>query len=150
MLSEFYIKGVRLQDDVVLNGMIDLIEPIGNGSSVVVYDFKTGKPKTRRDIEGLNSTSTGDYLRQLVFYKILLDGYHNAKYKMDKGGIIFVEADVKGAFHQEVFDIDPLQVEELKNQILVVAKQVNTLSFWDQRCADPACSYCQLRDIAGK
>ncbi|PIY72406.1 hypothetical protein COY87_01140, partial [Candidatus Roizmanbacteria bacterium CG_4_10_14_0_8_um_filter_33_9] len=45
--SEVEIKGIRFDDGIFLNGKIDMIEKIDKSGRVTVYDFKTGKPKTR-------------------------------------------------------------------------------------------------------
>ena len=149
LISELYIKGVQLSDKVVLNGMIDLIEPTKKINEMIVYDFKTGKPKTRAEIEGTTANSSGDYMRQLVFYKILLDRYHQGKMKMTQGGIIFVEPDTKGKFKKEIFEITPSQTKVLEDQIKSVASEILNLDFWERRCDDRDCEYCKLRDVMG-
>lgn len=147
VLTETYIKGVNLEDNVVLNGMIDMIVPNGKNGEVVVYDFKTGKPKSRGEIEGTTASSNGDYKRQLVFYKILLDHYHQGKMKMNEGIISFVEPDDRGTYRKELFSISGDEVEALEHQIQFVAQEIVTLAFWDRRCEDKACEYCALRDL---
>lgn len=55
-------------------GKIDLTERIGKGL-VKVTDFKTGKPKTKSEIEKRNEDDRmSDYMRQLAMYSYLIHG----------------------------------------------------------------------------
>lgn len=144
--SEVTVRGVQFSDRITLNGRIDMIEPKST-SEVIVHDFKTGKPKSRKSIDGSNPNSQANYLRQLVFYKILLDRHQDGKRRMVGGVIDFVEPTESGSFKSEYFDVTDEQVRELEEQINVVGKQIWDVTFWDQRCADAECEYCQLRDL---
>src|SRR3989344_3931537 len=145
--SEVVIKGVRLTDDVIINGVVDMIEKIDSKGHVRVFDFKTGKPRSRGEIEGKTGDSNGDYLRQLVFYKLLIDKYYQGKMEMKEGVIDFVESDVKGKIRSESFEITSEQVATLETMILQVAKEIINLDFWDRRCQEPTCEYCELRGL---
>lgn len=144
--SEISIRGVRLSDEVVLNGVIDMIEK-KDPVNVIVYDFKTGRPKSRSEIEGKNIGSDGNYLRQLQFYKLLIDLYYSGRLKMVEGVVDFIESDDKGKIKSEMFVVSEEEVKALRNQILFTAKEIVNLEFWDRRCDDPQCQYCQLRDL---
>lgn len=143
--GEMDIKGVKFSENIILNGRLDMVETLNSKGDVRVYDFKTGKPKSRNQIEGLTRTSNGDYLRQLVFYKILLDRYHNGKLKMTEGIIEFVEPDNKGSFKREIFIVSDDQIKEVENRITEVVDEVINLKFWNKRCEDKECKYCLLR-----
>jgi len=147
MGSEVEIKGIRFDDGVFLNGKIDMIEKNDKIGNVTVYDFKTGKPKTRNYIEGKSTNSTGDYKRQLVFYKILLERFKEGRHKMkvEKGVIEFIEPDDKGEYHSELFEILQSDVFELEKVIRRIAGEIKTLNFWDKRCEDTDCVYCKMR-----
>jgi len=145
--SEMNIRGVKLSDSVVLNGRLDMVEPLNSSGSVRVHDFKTGKIKSRSQIDGSKENSNYNYKRQLVFYKILLDNYKEGIFKMKEGVIDFIEPDGKGNFKSEVFEILEKDVKDLKNVIKTVASQIINLTFWDQKCEDVACEYCKLREM---
>jgi len=145
--SEMSVRGVRFDEGVVLNGKIDMIEKLSVDGSVSVHDFKTGKPKSRSQIDGSKENGEYNYLRQLTFYKILLDRYKEGLFKMKEGVIDFVEPDDKGKFHSEVFSISEAQVKELEGTIKFVARQIMNLEFWDSRCDDKNCPYCLLREM---
>lgn len=144
--SELVIKGVRLTEDVVLNGRLDMIE-ILSAKDVAVHDFKTGKIKPRTQIDGSNEKSNYHYLQQLVFYKILLDRYKNGSLRMIQGVIDFIEPDEKGRFKSERFDISEEMAKRLEEQIIYVSREIINLEFWDRSCNDLKCEYCQLKRL---
>jgi DNA helicase-2/ATP-dependent DNA helicase PcrA len=150
LVSELNIKGVHFSENLTLTGKIDMIEPIEDSDDVIVYDFKTGKPKSRGVIEGTTQSGNGDYKRQLVFYKILLDRYSYKRMRMVKGVIEFVEPNEKGVYKQEMFDITNDEIKALEQQIQEVANEILTFSFWDKGCKKPECEYCILRSYIGK
>lgn len=148
-LSEFKINAVYQLPglpSIPVRGILDRVE-FGEGSKVVVFDYKTGKPKTRGDIEGTTKSSLGEYKRQLNFYYLLLSLYERGKWRMQEGVIDFVEPDQKGRFHQERFIIDESEVAELRKTVETVAEEIYNLSFWDKRCDEKDCDYCKLRDF---
>lgn len=143
VLSELSIKGVKISNILTINGKIDMVIPKPNGS--IVYDFKTGKPKSRGAVEGTTKSSDGSYKRQLLFYKLLLDQYQRGKFNMKEGVISFVEPDDKGRYHKETFPVEESETNELIAQIKQVSEEIYNLTFWDQFCHDPNCQYCALR-----
>ncbi len=147
LISEMSIKGVKLDDGVVLNGRLDLIEETADKQLVIVHDFKTGKSKSRNAIAGLTAGSDGNYLRQLTFYKILVDNYHSGQMKMQGGVIDFIEPDEKGRFKSEYFEITDQEVKVLEDQIRFVSNEIRNLDFWDRFCDDEECEYCELRRL---
>lgn len=151
--NEVLVKGVLLENSIKLTGKFDKLECLDDTCyEVRVIDYKTGKPKSRNEIEGKTKSAqkmpgTGGYKRQLVFYKLLLQSYENGKYTMKEGVIDFIEPTTSGKYKQEAFDIHNADVEELKDQIRTIAKEIQTLSFWDTRCENSKCSACALRDL---
>ena len=145
ILSEFNIRGIELGDNILINGKIDKIEILDSSNKVNVVDYKTGKPKTRNEIEGKTKNSTGDYKRQLLFYYLLLSHFSDKKFQMVSGEIDFIEPDIKGRHKKELFEINPKEVEELETEIKKTAKEIINLDFWDKTCDDDKCIYCNLR-----
>ena len=144
-------RGLALEDGTLINGKLDRIEFLGDAGVeedgakqlVRVIDYKTGKPKTRNDIEGNTASSDGNYKRQLVFYKLLLD--KEGKRDMQDGVIQFIEPDDRGKMHREEFEITPGEVKVLEKLVMDVAQEILDLSFWDKGCHEPDCKYCELR-----
>lgn len=146
-VNEYHIKGVTVAPGIKITGKLDKLEIVDDKENVIVVDYKTKKPQSRNWIEGKTKTSTGDFYRQLVFYKLLLDEMPNNRYRMISGSIDFIEPDDKGRFKVEVFEITDEDVTELKETIKRVATEILEMDFWDRRCDDTKCSYCILRDM---
>ncbi len=130
-----------------VRGELDKVEVYNDGITVV--DYKTGKPKSRNHITGGTKTvGSGDYFRQLVFYRMLIDA--EGKFTMKDGVIDFVQPKDNGVYVQEHFNITQDDVDALKEDISRMAKEVLNLSFWDTRCDKHRtgdCEYCALRDL---
>lgn len=136
-------------ESIKLTGELDLVQFTDNSlSNVIVIDFKTGKPKTRNDILGTTKTSNGNYYRQLVFYKLLLQHF-KPSWRMQQGIIDFIQTDNTGKFHREAFEIPDEEVKSITAQIQEVANDIVTLSFWDRHCDEPECEWCMLRKSLG-
>lgn len=112
VVLEYPVRHIEV-DGVPVNGKLDKIEFTGN--NVKVIDYKTGKPKyglknlrppasfapedsapRNRDEHALKYG--GDYWRQLVFYKILMDHQRRKNWNMTEGVIDFLEKDESGNF----------------------------------------------------
>lgn len=143
------ITGIAVPDvpDITVNGKIDMIEHLDASGAVRVVDFKTGKPKTRNDILGKTKSSSGDYHRQLTFYRMLTDRYQDGRYRMSEGVLDFIDPDQKGEYHREPFVIEAEDADALMEQVQKVANEILDLSFWDARCGDRSCEYCHRREL---
>lgn len=158
IVNEFKIRA-SFDPSVDLVGKLDRIDRISRSKEVIVTDYKTGRPKTRGYIEGKTKDSDGSYLRQLVFYKLLIDLYSQKGMTMERGVIDFVEPDEKGKWHKEEFFLRSAQVQELSEMIKRVSQEIMSLSFWDSRCqaksrsvlgsatGNKQCEYCGLREM---
>ncbi len=141
--TERRMEGIKI-DDIPVNGMIDKIEfEDGADNRVSVVDYKTGEPKSRASVEGTIKSSNGNYKRQLVFYKLLLD--RQGEYSMQSGAIEFIEPDAKGKFHREAFVIDPAEITAIEDVIRTVAAEIRSLAFWNRTCERKDCEFCPIR-----
>ncbi len=107
---------------------------------------------TRNEIEGQTKNSDGNYKRQLVFYKILLDKYPgniegSIKYMMETGELDFIEPDTSGKYKKEKFIISEDEEKELITIIQMTTKDIANFEFWDKKCDDKKCEYCKLKEI---
>ena len=123
-------------DDITLTGKadrIDLVElappKLGERRVVRFVDYKTGKPKSRNEIEGNTQNSNGDYKRQLVFYRLLAELDKSFPYKVEQTEIDFVEPNEKGEFKKERFSITTEEVENLKILIKESVASIRSLDF---------------------
>jgi DNA helicase-2/ATP-dependent DNA helicase PcrA len=147
-MHQLKIAGVAVPgiEGVTINGKLDKLELL-EGNSVRVVDYKTGKPKPRAQIDGTAKTSDGNYLRQLTFYRTLLDRWHDGVYQTREGVIDFIDPDNRGEYKRYAFDITRTDGDQLMDQIVGVCHEILDLSFWDRHCDDPDCQYCDLRRL---
>ncbi len=133
-------------DDIPLTGKIDKIELLNpKEKDAKVIDYKTGRPRSRNEIEGKTKNSSGDYKRQLVFYKILADLDRTFNFNVIETELDFVEADKSGKYTKESFKITPQELEELKSIIKDVVKRIRNLEF--PRTTDyRVCTNCEFKD----
>jgi DNA helicase II / ATP-dependent DNA helicase PcrA len=155
LLTEYAVRGTEVSVEkgvkLELSGKLDKIELLDD-RHVNVVDYKTGKPKSRNQIEGKvggESGGEGNYFRQLAFYKLLLDG--DKKFIMKSGEIDFIEPNERGKYKKERFEIESKDIEKVKAEIVSMAKDILSLSFIASKCEDKKCEYCKLgKLLAGK
>jgi DNA helicase-2/ATP-dependent DNA helicase PcrA len=136
----------KLPASLILTGKLDKIDLLDE-RHVGVIDFKTSKPKSRNDIEGKTKSADGNYKRQLVFYKLLLD--RDKKFVMNYGEIDFIEPNERGKYKKERFDITAKEVADLEVLIRKSAKAIINLFFIHSTCDDKDCEYCKLAKVIG-
>lgn len=152
LITEYNIRGVHLPlkvgndtENVLLKGKLDKLEIFDDERLINVVDYKTGKAKSRNELEGKTKNADGNYKRQLVFYKLLL-GLDDAKrYEMRSGELDFTEPDEKMRYKKERFEITEDEVEELKSVVARVAGEIMNLEFWNKTCEEKDCEWCNLR-----
>ena len=133
-------------DDISLTGKIDKIELLNKQEkSAKVIDYKTGKPRSRNEIEGKTKYSNGDYKRQLVFYKVLTDLDRSFDFKVTETELDFVETDKEGKYSKESFVITQEESEELKTIIKEVMKKIRSLEF-PRTTEYRVCTSCEFKD----
>lgn len=138
---------------IPLAGKVDKIEPLGTPGvtdgdmkKVRVVDYKTGQPRSRGDIEGKTAQSTGDYKRQLVFYRLLSDLDRTFTYVVEEAELDFVEPDRQtGKLRKERFAITDEQVNELKAIIMKAWKSITQLEFPRTTDTQKHCVRCEWR-----
>lgn len=156
VLTEYAVNDVMMTPEIRLTGKIDKLEFLDVGNKVNVVDYKTGKPKSRVQIEGKSKEDeegdetekqdgSGGIKRQLTFYKILLD--RQGKYDMVSADVDFVEPMQSGKYKKEMFEILPEEVHALEKEIMRVGTEIIEGSFWEARCDDAECEYCALRNL---
>ena len=146
VMTEFTINNIEI-DGVPCNGNLDKIEFL-SPNEVNVIDYKTGKPEN--GIKKINPPSEkepkgGDYWRQIVFYKMLLDNFKREKWNMISGEIDFLEKEfsktkdfikVKIPFSKEDISIVKTQVKE------TYAKIMN--HEFTEGCGEEDCKWCNF------
>lgn len=121
-------------ENIPLTGKIDLIEKSQN-DKITVVDFKTGNV----DNKYKELSSDGDYYRQIVFYKLLLDIKNDPRFKFDKGIIDFVaKSKLKKSFIRKEINVTDEDLNKLKQQIKDVYQKILNLEFFEtgKECKD--------------
>ncbi|MFQ3577078.1 MAG: PD-(D/E)XK nuclease family protein, partial [Cytophagales bacterium] len=132
---------------VPLNGKIDKVVFPKKSKECIVYDYKTGKPENAE--KKLNPPSEkeeygGDYWRQMVFYRILLDADKAKNWKMTKGVFSFVEKDKKqNAYVEKSVEIYDKDIEFLNGLIYEVYEKISKHEF-KKGCGKKDCVWCNF------
>ena len=126
---------------VPLTGKLDRLDMKTDGS-VLVIDYKTGKVRSENDIKGRTKNSTGDYYRQLIFYKLLLK--KDGRYAMNEAALHFIEPSEKGDIVTRRFTITDAEVEALEAELVSAAQAIADGSAFTAACNPARCDYCDL------
>lgn len=125
--KDFYSE-IELKDGAKLKlyGIVDKIEKLDD-NKIRVIDYKTGKTYREKTKEGRENLE-----RQLVFYRLLIDGYFNDD-RVSEAVLDFVEENKKTG-ELEVFKkiIDKKDVEELKELIREFAEDILSGDFLER------------------
>ncbi|MFI5195533.1 MAG: ATP-dependent helicase [Chitinophagales bacterium] len=141
---EFKVPRYML-DGVPVTGKIDKIELNGNNCKVV--DYKTGDPDKSatpmtaapNDKEPLG----GDYWRQMVFYKLLLENYEERSWKVTIGMFDFVQKNKTGQYKQVTVPIFAQDEEIVRGQIKDAYSRIMNHEF-DRGCGKETCHWCNF------
>jgi DNA helicase-2/ATP-dependent DNA helicase PcrA len=127
-----------------LTGKLDRIDLDGEGKAIRVVDYKTGKAKTRNDIEGKTAKADASYRRQLSFYSLLLSLYDDERYRTDTGVLSFIEPDAKGRIHDEEFVSGESEREALVHEIEAALETLLSGSFLHDEALLNASDYKEI------
>jgi DNA helicase II / ATP-dependent DNA helicase PcrA len=149
-----------VMDLVPLNGKLDKLEFDGNFVNVV--DYKTGqyenakhkfgppdldKFELKKDTDDKNLFEYefgGDYWRQAVFYKILMDYDTTQQWEMRSTEFDFIEPDKKtGAYIKQKVNITSSDTEIVKKQIVSSYKSIKAKEF-SKGCGKKDCEWCNF------
>ena len=136
------IKGVVV-NGVPLKGKLDKLE--FTGKEVNVVDYKTGDPeKAKEKLKPPQEKipNGGDYWRQAVFYKMLLDS-HNRDWIAVSSEFDFIEPDKKKFYRKEKVYIKPEDITTVQQQIKTVWDKIQQHDFYTG-CGRPDCHWCEF------
>jgi len=150
--AEKAFKNIEVRG-VPINGKIDKIEFIGSDANLI--DYKTGKyenakPKFKKPNPEVDPSKIkfedefgGDYWRQAVFYKILMDNDRSHSWKMVSSEFDFIEPDKKtGEFNKEKVFITPEDQEFVIKQIQDSYTLIMNHAF--DGCGKEDCDWCNF------
>lgn len=130
--------------EVTLTGMLDRVDFSEDGSWLRVVDYKTGKPKTRNEIEGKTKSSNGNYKRQLVFYALMASLLDDERSIGGEYILSFVEPDRNGQIKEETFMVSDQEIKELQGQIVDMVKAIVSGYMLQEPCDPNQSEYCEL------
>jgi DNA helicase-2/ATP-dependent DNA helicase PcrA len=131
-------------DDVPLKGKLDKLE--FDGRQVNVVDYKTGNPDKAKDkLQPPNEKNLngGDYWRQAVFYKILVDNYEHKGWKVVSTEFDFIEPDKKKVYKKQKIFISHQDIDIVRQQIKTVWDKIQDHDFYTG-CGDEDCHWCNF------
>jgi DNA helicase-2/ATP-dependent DNA helicase PcrA len=140
--TEYRINNVVFKD-IPLKGAIDKIE--FNGKQVVVIDYKTGNIENAREkLQAPNDKNPlgGDYWRQAVFYKILLN-HHPKNWEVVSAEFDFVEPNKKKQFEKIAISISDADLTTVGQQIQLVWEKIQNKDFYTG-CGKEDCHWCNF------
>lgn len=140
---EINIRGVVVEG-VPVKGKIDKLEFFGKDVNVV--DYKTGNfeyAKEKLKAPNEKQPLGGDYWRQAVFYKLLLDNYPLKNWHAVSAEFDFIEPDIKNHFQKKKIVIEPADLATVKNQLTDVWHKIQHKDFY-KGCGKPTCHWCNF------
>ena len=131
-------------ENIPLTGKLDRVDVYSD--YVHVTDYKTGKfanatdkLKSPKNLDHIG----GDYWRQVVFYKILLDLDSSLGKTMTSGSMDFVEVTEKDKINSGKFIVSPEEIEIVTEQIKTSYNKIMNHEFYSG-CGKPKCYACNM------
>jgi DNA helicase-2/ATP-dependent DNA helicase PcrA len=137
---EFDIK--TEYNGVPISGKLDQVGIFDNHLEVV--DYKTGRyiasklkgPVGEEDLGG-------DYWRQIVFYKLLLNGEDRLRQPMRSGIMDFVEKTKEGKFYRRKFEVEQFEMVIVGDQLTDTYEKIKKHEF-TTGCEEENCKWCNF------
>jgi DNA helicase-2/ATP-dependent DNA helicase PcrA len=142
-LVELSIKNIEI-DGVPVKGSLDKVE--FNGKHVTVVDYKTGKFKNAKDKLSRpddKQPNGGDYWRQAVFYKLLIENDRTKDWQVIGTQFDFVEPVSEGEYRNEKIIITPEDTATVREQIQMVYQKIQAHDF-NTGCGKEECDWCHF------
>ena len=138
MIRNVLVKGIPLK------GKLDKLEFYGK--DVLVVDYKSGdidKAKPKLLPPNDKEPNGGDYWRQAVFYKLLIDNYDQKDWTVTSVVFDFVEPDKKKGYQTAKVVVEPEDVTTVTAQIVNVWDKIQQRDFYTG-CGKPDCHWCNF------
>jgi len=143
VVIEHSIKGVTV-GNVPIKGKLDKIE--FDGKNVNVVDYKSGNPENglkKLDAPNEKEPNGGDYWRQAVFYKILVDNKSGKDWNAVSSEFDFIEPDSKKNYKKKKLVISPEDITTVTQQITTTWEKIQNKAFYTG-CGKPECTWCNF------
>ena len=140
--AELNVRNVEVKG-VPMKGSIDKIEKIER-NEVRIIDYKTGEFDPKKVAPPSDNTPLGgDYWRQVIFYKILLEHYHRMNYRVTDCKIDYVEPEKNGHNRFETIEIRPDDVKTVTRPIVETYDKIQQHQFYEG-CGKQDCTWCNF------
>lgn len=142
IIAEKAVRNVTVQN-IPINGKLDKLE--FNGRLVNVVDYKTGKyANAKKKLVPPNDKEPngGDYWRQAVFYKILLDNDRTNDWQVTSTEFDFIEP-VNDDYKTEKIEITAADIATVTEQIKDTWQKIQDKDF-NTGCGKPDCDWCKF------
>lgn len=138
-VKRYYLHGVPV------TGKIDKIEKSEHGC--IIVDYKTGKPGQYAS-KNLAPPSDkdpigGDYWRQMIFYKLLLENSEQSLGTVNKGLFDYIEKNEKGEHKIFTVPFIPSEEDVVLSQLKDAYTRIMNHEF-DKGCGDENCHWCNF------
>lgn len=141
-VEERFQREFKLENDqiITISGILDKIEYLDSPleGKINLIDYKTGKPYSDKK----RKEQKEDLKRQIIFYHLLLDGYKDNAFKIEKAVLDFVEKNSKGEFEQYIVEASKEDLDLLRENINNMAEEIMTGEFLSKGCGKKDCEYC--------
>lgn len=126
--------------DARLTGALDLVDIDKTAKTIVVTDYKTGKPS--RDWKGkteYEKMKLHRYRQQLMFYQLLVEGSRDySQYRFQSGVLQFVEPTQSGDIVSLELNFSEEKLDEFRKLIMAVWQRIMTLDLPDTSQYEPS------------
>jgi DNA helicase-2/ATP-dependent DNA helicase PcrA len=142
-LVELSIKNIEI-DGVPVKGSLDKVE--FTGKQVTVVDYKTGKFRNAREklLRPTNEKPNGgDYWRQAVFYKLLIENDRTKDWQVIDTQFDFIEPVNDGEYITEKILISQEDMLMVREQITTVYQKILAHDF-NTGCGKQECDWCHF------
>ncbi|HTI59565.1 ATP-dependent DNA helicase [Mucilaginibacter sp.] len=142
-LVELSIKNIEI-DGVPVKGNLDKVE--FTGKQVTVVDYKTGKYRNAKDkLSGPSNSQPngGDYWRQAVFYKLLIENDRTKDWQVTGTQFDFIEPVNDNQYIHEKILISTEDMDVVRSQISTVYQKILAHDF-NTGCGKQECDWCHF------
>lgn len=136
---------VEAQRALPIHGKLDAV--LDRGSEVLVFDYKTREAMSEAAIKGETKSSDGNYFRQLVFYKILIQSDPRWRGKHIIPALVFVSPDEKGRCPVVTLPIETEDISRVEKEIEELKESVQSGKIIKSMCTKTDCEWCALRSV---
>jgi len=120
-------------DETKIDGKLDLVDIDKTNKTILVSDYKTGKPLPGwYGKDELDKIKLHNYKQQLMFYKLLVENSRDwREYKVEKASLRFIEPSKSGEIYELSTDFNSDEMEQFKKLLIAVWNHIIILDLPD-------------------